>query len=68
MTKHEEFCLMADVARALRCKPYQIAYLLSSGQVPEPALRLGNRRMFTRADIDRIAAKLVALPPGRDDA
>jgi DNA-binding transcriptional MerR regulator len=58
MNAKSEFALLADVARTLGCQPHRIVYLLSSGQVPEPALRLGNRRIFTRADIDRIAAKL----------
>jgi hypothetical protein len=50
--------LLGDVARLLACKPYRVVYLLSSGKVAEPALRLGNRRVFTKDDIARIAAKL----------
>jgi DNA-binding transcriptional MerR regulator len=46
--------LLSDVARLVPCKPYQIVYLLTSGQVPEPALRLGGRRLFTEEDVDRI--------------
>ncbi len=58
MTENNNFSLLGDVARALRCKPHRIVYLLSSGQVTEPALRLENRRIFTGEDIARIAAKL----------
>ena len=50
--------LLGDVARLVRCKPHQIAYLLQSRQVPEPATRIGNRRMFTPADVDEIRSKL----------
>ena len=53
-----EWYLLGDVARTLRCQPHRIVYLLTSGKVPEPSLRLGNRRMFTKADIEQIAAKL----------
>jgi len=58
MTKTTDLSLLGDVARLLRCKPHRIAYLLSSGQVPEPGLRLGNRRIFTGEDVARIRAKL----------
>lgn len=58
MRDKNEFHLLGDVTRLLRTKPHRIVYLLSSGQVPEPAMRLGNRRMFTAADIEQIAAKL----------
>src|SRR5947209_6153268 len=50
--------LLGDVARLLGCRPHQIVYLLTSGHVPEPPLRIGNRRMFTQHDVDRIAVKL----------
>ena len=58
MTKKNDFSLLGDVARLLGTKPHRIVYLLTSGQVPEAAMRLGNRRMFTEADDARIAAKL----------
>jgi DNA-binding transcriptional MerR regulator len=57
MTKIDNFSLLGDVVRTLGCKPYQITYLLTSGQLSEPA-RLGDRRLFTTKDIERIAAKL----------
>jgi hypothetical protein len=53
-----DFYLLKDVARILRCRPYQIAYLLSTRQVPEPALRIGNKRVFTAENIGRIAERL----------
>ena len=52
-----EFFLLGDVARILRCQPYQIVYLLSTRQLPEP-MRIGNKRVFTIADMQRIADKL----------
>jgi DNA-binding transcriptional MerR regulator len=58
MKKKNDFSLLGDVARSLGCKPHRIVYLLTSGTVPEPAVRLGNRRLFTAEDIARLAAKL----------
>jgi hypothetical protein len=52
------YFVLGDVARILRCQPYQIVYLLTTHQVPEPTLRLGNRRVFTIADVHRMAEKL----------
>jgi hypothetical protein len=53
-----QWLLLGDVARLLRRRPHQIVYLLSSLQVAEPALRLGNRRVFTADDVERLRAKL----------
>ncbi len=58
MTNNNDFNLLGDVVRLLRTKPHRIVYLLTSGAVPEPAMRLGNRRVFMTEDIDRIACKL----------
>jgi DNA-binding transcriptional MerR regulator len=57
--KHEtELYLLGEVARRLMCPPHRIVYLLTSGKVPEPALRIGGRRVFTEEDIKRLAEKL----------
>lgn len=53
-----EFYLLSDVARILRCRPSKIVYLLVTRQIPEPALRIGNRRVFTMTDIHRLSEKL----------
>lgn len=44
-----------EVAKILKKQPYQIAYVLETGRVPEPKVRLGNRRAF---DMDEIKAML----------
>ena len=46
--------LLNDVANLTQMKPYQIVYLLTSRQIPEPTLRIGGRRMFTPEDLRRI--------------
>jgi DNA-binding transcriptional MerR regulator len=52
-----DYYLLGEVARTLGCQPYQIVYLLTTGQVPEPD-RLGSRRLFGFKDVQRIAAKI----------
>jgi len=49
---------LGDVARLLGVKPHHITYALSSGVVPEPRLRLGNRRGFTQDDVQCLAEHL----------
>ena len=50
--------LLGEVARVVRCQPHVITYLLTTAKVPEPALRLGNRRVFTEQDVERIQTLL----------
>jgi DNA-binding transcriptional MerR regulator len=54
----QHYFLLGDVARILRCQPYQIVYLLTTNKVPEPALRIGNKRIFTSDDIARLSERL----------
>jgi hypothetical protein len=48
---------LRDASEVLKVRPYQIVYLLTTKQVPEPA-RLGGRRIFTFGDLSAIADKL----------
>jgi DNA-binding transcriptional MerR regulator len=48
--------LLKDVARKLGIKPYRITYALSTRLVGEPSLRIGNKRVFSPEDVDRLAA------------
>lgn len=50
----KDFFLLGEVAREVGCKPYQLAYLLSTGVIEEPQLRLGTKRVFNRLEVDRI--------------
>ena len=52
MTQHLS---LKDVALLLKVKPYQVAYALSVGQVPEPELRIANKRVFQAKDLRRLA-------------
>lgn len=66
MNKHWS---LNDVARLLGKKPYQVAYALSVGQVPEPELRIANKRVFQAKDLRRLAGHFgVKLHAEKGDA
>ena len=50
---HEQL-LLADAARRLGVKPYQITYAITNNLVADVA-RVGNRRIFRSDDLDRLA-------------
>lgn len=52
-----DYFTLGDAARILAVPPYQITYLLSTGKLPEPK-RIGNRRLFTHADLCTISEYL----------
>ena len=43
--------LLNDAAKIIGVKPYQLAYAVSISELPEPVLRLGNKRIFTESDV-----------------
>ena len=51
----EQLLLLGDVARQLGVRPHRIVYALTSGLIPEPALRIGNRRLFDENDLKQLA-------------
>jgi DNA-binding transcriptional MerR regulator len=54
----EELFLISDVARRLNVRPHRVAYLFLTRKLVEPKLRMGNRRIFTNADAERVATAL----------
>jgi DNA-binding transcriptional MerR regulator len=52
---------LGDVAKLLRTTPHKIHYLLSIGQIPEPNLRIGSRRVWTMAEIGAISDTVQAM-------
>ena len=60
-TDHQHF-LLSDVARILMLKPHQIVYSLSTRQVPEPTLRVANKRIFLTEDVERLAQHFHVSP------
>lgn len=59
----QQLFLISDVARQLNVPPHRVAYLFMTRKLTEPQLRLGNRRIFTLADVQRIA-KALGRPVG----
>jgi hypothetical protein len=49
---------LGDVAQLLRTQPHKIHYLLTTRQIPEPAIRIGSRRIWTMEEILPISEKL----------
>lgn len=43
--------LLAEVAKQVGCRPYQIAYRIITGVFPEPEVRINNKRIFTPDDV-----------------
>ncbi len=54
----QQLFLMSDVSRMLGVPPHRIAYQFLTRKLTEPALKLGNRRLFTLADVQRVAKAL----------
>lgn len=51
---NQQHYILHEVARAVGRKPYQIAYMISNGELEEPKLRAGNWRIFTHEEVVRI--------------
>ncbi len=51
---NQQHFILHEVAKAVGRKPYQIAYMISNGELDEPKLRIGNRRIFTHEEVVRI--------------
>ena len=53
-----ELFTLKDLAALLDVKPYRITYLITSRQLPDSKLRVGNVRVWTMPEIQVIADKL----------
>lgn len=51
---HENLYLLGDVARMLGVKPHRIVYLFTSNKISDVPM-LGNRRVFSAADVSRVS-------------
>lgn len=54
----QQLFLISDVSRMLGVPAHRIAYQFMTRKLSEPALKLGNRRLFTLADVQRVAKAL----------
>jgi hypothetical protein len=66
-TMTQQLFLISDVSRMLGVPAHRIAYQYMTRKLPEPALKLGNRRVFTLAEIHKIA-KALGRPVGESEA
>jgi DNA-binding transcriptional MerR regulator len=62
----QQLFLISDVARQLGVANHRIAYLYMTRKLPEPQLKLGNRRIFTLDDIRKVA-KALGRPVGEQE-
>ena len=53
----DQLFTLKDVTTLLKVKPHKVTYLLTTKKIEEP-IHIGNRRMFTKADIIGLAKEL----------
>ena len=58
----KEHYLLGEVSRVLGRKPHQIVHLLTSGKIPEPQVRIANKRLFVLEDVERLARHFRVTP------
>lgn len=63
----QQLFLISDVSRMLGVPAHRIAYQYMTRKLAEPALKLGNRRVFTLADVQKVA-KALGRPVGETEA
>jgi len=63
----QQLFLISDVSRMLGVPAHRIAYQFMTRKLTEPALKLGNRRLFTLYDVQRVA-KALGRPLGEMEA
>ena len=63
--KQQQF-ILSEVAKLLDMKAHVIAYAISSGSLPEPSLRIFNKRIFTLADVERIRKYFANKPVSKE--
>ncbi len=52
---NDDYFTTTEVASVLNIPYWRIVYAHQSGQIPEPTLRIGNRRVYLREDLLRLA-------------
>jgi len=50
---HDHY-LLNEVAKQVGRKSYQIAYLITTGVIEEPEIRINNKRVFRNNDVEKI--------------
>lgn len=58
----QQYYTLGDVVRILGLKPHVVTYAITSGHIPEPSVRVGNKRIFTTDDVERMALHFRVTP------
>lgn len=58
----QQYYTLGDVVRILGLKPHVVTYAITSGHLPEPSVRVGNKRIFTTDDVERMALHFRVAP------
>ncbi len=58
----QQYYTLSDVVKILGLKPHVITYAITSGHLPEPPVRVGNKRIFTEEDVERMALHFHVRP------
>ena len=64
---HDNHFTLGQISRLLGKKPHLITYAITSGHVPEPAMRIGNKRVFGEADL-QTARPVLQHPDARSQS
>lgn len=59
---------LGDVSKVIGIARHKIEYAIANGAIPEPTLRIANKRAFTTEDLQRIADYFGVEATNGDDA
>ena len=59
---------LGDVSKLIGVPKHRIEYGLSNGSIPEPKIRISNKRVFTTEDIQRIADYFGVTIKGKEES
>lgn len=58
----QQYYTLGDVTKVLGIKAHVVSYAISAGHLPEPPIRVGNKRIFTEEDMERMALHFRVTP------
>ena len=64
--KHKQFYSITDCSRLLGVQEHRIAYAHRAGKLAEPKIRFAGKRVYSNADLRRMAAYFQVPMGGKD--
>ena len=64
--KTKQFYSITDVSRLLGVQEHRIAYAHRTGKLPEPKIRVAGKRVYSLADLRRMATYFQEPTGGKD--